>query len=605
MNALANPHILRLGLVAMGALLATGCGEGTKEAASKPVVLAAADSKGGVSDVVRASMLTTAVYGGESQKSTSSIGPGQTLSGQLTASDGTDEDGRYFDNWVFVLGESARVRITQRSGEIDSFLQLLDGAVPQATAVLASNDDWEGLDSRIEAGLKAGSYTIVSTTFDGGTGSYDIGLEILGSGADGGSRALSSGSSVESSLTPSDDTLGDGSHFQDWSYTGSVGERITVSMTSSEFDTYLIVASGEEHLVENDDFDGTDSRVSFTLPASGTYTIRANSYGGGETGSYTLRLDSEGIDAGFDGFGSGGDPNGRYALLVGIDDYPGMGSDLRGPVEDARIMERILIDRFGFDPANVVTLNDSDATRSNIAQGIVQHLGQAGPDGVAVFFYSGHGTQIGENIGLTGPLDPEPRGDGDEGIYIYGHTSESSVILDEELGFLIESLNANRALVVVDACFSGEITRASGDAPQSKVVDLNDAEIADNLRLPTSFITNELKALDLLDMSLGFGDLDQIEAVFRNPQRHLAWGSSTEDQVSWTSNLGNGASLFTYYVGERMMEAPGSMTFGELQELVHDDAVQYIERDGNMTMQNASMRGPIMNMTLDDFFRQR
>ena len=76
MNALANPHILRLGLVAMGALLATGCGEGTKEAASKPVVLAASDSKGGVSDVVRASMLTTAVYGGESQKSTSSIGPG-------------------------------------------------------------------------------------------------------------------------------------------------------------------------------------------------------------------------------------------------------------------------------------------------------------------------------------------------------------------------------------------------------------------------------------------------------------------------------------------------------------------------------------------------
>ena len=125
-------------------------------------------------------------------------------------------------------------------------------------------------------------------------------------------------------------------------------------------------------------------------------------------------------------------------------------------------MERALVERFGFDPANVVTLTDSDATRQNIAQGFAQHLGQAGPNGVAVFFYSGHGTQIGENIGLTGSLDPEPRGEGDEAIYIYGHDSQSSVILDEELGYLIETIDAGRTLVVVDACFSGEITRGPG-----------------------------------------------------------------------------------------------------------------------------------------------
>ena len=108
-------------------------------------------------------------------------------------------------------------------------------------------------------------------------------------------------------------------------------------------------------------------------------------------------------------------------------------------------------------------LNDSDATRENIANGVIEHLGQAGPDGVAVLFFSGHGIQMGENIGLTGALDPEPRGDGDEAIFIYGHGGESSVLLDEELGFLIETIDAGRALVVVDACFSGEITRGPAD----------------------------------------------------------------------------------------------------------------------------------------------
>ena len=120
-----------------------------------------------------------------------------------------------------------------------------------------------------------------------------------------------------------------------------------------------------------------------------------------------------------------------------------------------------------------------------------------------------------------------------------------------------------------------------------------------------NFITSELKALELGDMSPGFGDFARIADVFRNPQTHVMWGSSTEEQVSWTSGLGNGASVFTYYVGERMMQMPGSTTLGELHAAVAADVVRYIDADGNMTMQNAQMRGPNQNVTLDDFFRQR
>jgi hypothetical protein len=106
-------------------------------------------------------------------------------------------------------------------------------------------------------------------------------------------------------------------------------------------------------------------------------------------------------------------------------------------------------------------------------------------------------------------------------------------------------------------------------------------------------------------MSLGFGDFGAIEQSFQNPARHVMWGASTDDQVSWTSGLGNGASVFTYYFGERMMAAPGSSTFGSVHQAVHDDVVAYITNQGNMTMQNPQMRGSNQSMSLDAFFRQR
>jgi len=590
------------------ALGVAGCGEAEKSPDAKALVLGAPiSSKSGPSEVIMVSQLTTAMMNGEAAKGTGTLMDGQSMQGSLGPGDGTLEDGSYFDAWVFDLSEQSDVVIGMVSDDFDTYLSLYEGKPGALVEHLGSNDDADGTNSGLEGTLSAGTYTALANSYAGGaTGSYVIAMMTSSGGGDDGARILRPGRTSSGTLSSSDATLDDGSYYQDWSFTGQSGENVTITLRSSDFDAYLMLIGGGEIIGSDDDSGGgTDSSVSITLPSTGTYTVRANTYAQGEAGGFTMTLESGGMATPFAGFGTGGDPDGRYALLVGIDDYPGTGSDLRGPVEDARIMERALVERFGFDPANVVTLNDSDATRANIAQGIVQHLGQAGPDGVAVFFYSGHGTQIGENIGLTGSLDPEPRGEGDEAIYIYGQSYESSVILDEELGYLIESIDAGRALVAVDACFSGEITRASGDAPQSKVIDLNDPEVADNVRLPTNFITSELKALNLTDMSLGFGDFSQIAAVFQNPQRHIAWGGSTEDQVSWTSSLGNGASVFAYYMGERLMESTSSTTFADVQRAVHDDVVRYIEGNGNMTMQNPTMRGPNQNMTLDDFFRQR
>jgi hypothetical protein len=229
---------------------------------------------------------------------------------------------------------------------------------------------------------------------------------------------------------------------------------------------------------------------------------------------------------------------------------------------------------------------------------------------VAFFFYSGHGTQIGENIGVTGALDPEPgpsnNGEypgGDQAIAVYGVDRMSSVILDEELGYLIETLDAGRTMVAIDACFSGSVTRAASGGPMPKGFRMDAEGVAEYMRLPSNLITSELKALNLTDMSIGFGDFQRIAEVMDDPQRHVMWGASTDQQVSWVSDLGGGSSVFAYYLGQYLTAAAPTATLAQVHQLVREATVEYSEE--NTELQEPQMRGDRQSMTVAEFFRQR
>ncbi len=81
---------------------------------------------------------------------------------------------------------------------------------------------------------------------------------------------------------------------QDWTFTGSDGDLVVVSMTSTEFDTYLELRGPDGQLIISDDDGGQElnSRIVRTLQASGTHTITAGGFGD-ERGAYTLTLANE------------------------------------------------------------------------------------------------------------------------------------------------------------------------------------------------------------------------------------------------------------------------------------------------------------------------
>src|SRR5262245_60373009 len=56
----------------------------------------------------------------------------------------------------------------------------------------------------------------------------------------------------------------------------------------------------------------------------------------------------------------------KYAVLAGINDYPGDDMDLNGAVNDSQNMRKLLTTKFGFPATNVTMLLNSQATRENI-----------------------------------------------------------------------------------------------------------------------------------------------------------------------------------------------------------------------------------------------
>ncbi|HLG30174.1 MAG TPA: caspase family protein, partial [Candidatus Brocadiales bacterium] len=80
----------------------------------------------------------------------------------------------------------------------------------------------------------------------------------------------------------------------------------------------------------------------------------------------------------------------KKALCIGINDYPGTGSDLSGCVNDAADWKTALEQR-GFA---VQQLMDKQATKQAMLQGIQSLVQEAKSGDVVCITYSGHGSWI-------------------------------------------------------------------------------------------------------------------------------------------------------------------------------------------------------------------
>jgi len=111
--------------------------------------------------------------------------------------------------------------------------------------------------------------------------------------APGESARIEPGQSLHGRLEPGDLLMADSTLADVWEFDGTAGETVTVEVSSDEFDTYLEVLDAGGKLLGQDDDSGGDlnSRLTLTLPATGSYRIVVNSAGHERrAGRYTVSL---------------------------------------------------------------------------------------------------------------------------------------------------------------------------------------------------------------------------------------------------------------------------------------------------------------------------
>ena len=93
-----------------------------------------------------------------------------------------------------------------------------------------------------------------------------------------------------------------------------------------------------------------------------------------------------------------------YALLVGVNEYARpLIPSLKGTHKDVDNVKNYLEETYQetFD-LEIKVLKDGAATRGNVIKGLEQHLGKAGEEDVALFFFAGHGSWTTENEAIKG-----------------------------------------------------------------------------------------------------------------------------------------------------------------------------------------------------------
>ncbi|MEO1400612.1 MAG: trypsin-like peptidase domain-containing protein [Cyanobacteria bacterium J06635_1] len=213
------------------------------------------------------------------------------LSGRLDSGSNLFADNSYFNVYRFEGQAGQRVAIEMSSQQIDPYLILIG---PNQEDLGQDDDSAGGVNARLETTLPTnGTYLILANSYAANEeGNYDLQLSSL-SGPDQTSQPNRFLLEEAGRLEQGDPQLRDGSFYDEYAFEGQAGQQVVISLTSSDFDTYLFLADeAGNQIAENDDVSGssTNSEIVVTLPRQGLYRVVANAYDNRGQGSYRISV---------------------------------------------------------------------------------------------------------------------------------------------------------------------------------------------------------------------------------------------------------------------------------------------------------------------------
>ena len=304
---------------------------------------------------------------------------------------------------------------------------------------------------------------------------------------------VGAGLPIQGTLAQGDNQLSTGEFMDTHPIQLQAGQTVSFRLSSTQFDSYLIVRAPSGRQWDNDDVQpgNLNSGLELTVTEAGQYRVIVTSYRAGETGAYTLAI-TQGVMAtpgmpgqpvpgqpGTPGMPTPGQPampgipgavpppypgmpgtpqpapgaprvqpgGGQvFGIYVGITDYPS--GRLPLCAEDAIKLAQDMR-RAGLQPQeNQIVLTDRNATPDRVRQAFANIGRRIGPNDLFIFFYSGHGAQSAV-VGTSNELDRR-----EESINLVGGD-----ITDNEMAQLFDQIRARVSIIALDSCFAGGFAR--------------------------------------------------------------------------------------------------------------------------------------------------
>jgi hypothetical protein len=239
----------------------------------------------------------------------------------------------------------------------------------------------------------------------------------------------------------------------------------------------------------------------------------------------------------------------KLALLIGANAYPD--APLYGCVTDTELQYQLLVHRFGFNPKDILIVNDNTAikpTREGILQSFEEHLiKQAKAGDVVVFHYSGHGSRVKDldtADGLNSTFVPIDRT-----VKQVGNNFEVSDIMGRTLFLLMSAIKTDNFTAVLDSCHSG-----GGKRGNSRIRAITRTNITGSNDIPSQ--------MELEYQKQWLGKLRLSSEEFKLRRLAIAKGtviaSANRSQFAIDASFsGFSAGAFTYYMTKYLWQQTG------------------------------------------------
>jgi hypothetical protein len=227
------------------------------------------------------------------------ISVGEPTRSELDRADERADDGTYYEEWTYRGRPGTRISISMSSGAFDTFVgwgRMLDG---EFYTLAADDDGGEENDSRLTVWIRDGEeYVIRANSYERATGRYTLFVEEAPARPDPGTPRgeIRPGQSRQGSLGDGDAVMPRGTYYEVWTYRGTPGQRIRITLSSDDIDTRVAWArvEGAEAMAvsaDDDGGEGSNSELTTEVGADGTYAVLVSAVAPGQTGAYTLRVE--------------------------------------------------------------------------------------------------------------------------------------------------------------------------------------------------------------------------------------------------------------------------------------------------------------------------